>query len=889
MNSFGSETLSGLSPERFELHQDRDVTASYFALTEAIHDRESPSMIEQSGATSVTAHEFWQAPKDTAFSALGSGPGGLSQAEAEKRHASFGANRVDSFQSRSILRKLGQRLWNPLIAMLLAAALVSGVSGDLGSFAIIAAVLSLSLTLDIVQEHRAELTAEALRESVAIEADVVRDGRDMSVPVTALVPGDIVKLRTGDLIPADGIVLEAHELQVNEALLTGEPFPAFKSDVPCSATSPAEATNALFAGTSAVGGSGTMLVVHTGGRTRFGTIAAALAVNAPPTALEHGVRKLGLLILRLTAFLTLFVLMAHLVAHRPAMESFLFAVALAVGLTPELLPMVMTVTLARGALRMAERKVIVKRLSAIHDLGGMDTLCVDKTGTLTEAKITLEAHVDPQGHPSARVLRLAHLNSMFQAGVRSPLDDAILSPPADGINDWIRLSEVPFDFERRCLSVLVARNDEHMLIAKGAPEAILARCVAVEIDGLAHPLDATWQGRLTDIENKYAQDGFRLLAVAIRSMPPGQQTIAIEDEADLTMIGFCVFADPPKRDAASAINALTSLGISIKILSGDHGAVVAHVARSVGLRSDRIITGAEIAELTDAALAAKVDDIDLFARIDPDQKRRIISALRHRNHVVGFLGDGVNDAPAIHTAHVGISVTGATEVARAAADMILLAPDLSVLAAGVREGRRTFANILKYVRMGTSSNFGNMLSMALASIVLPFLPLLPLQILLNNLIYDLSEVGIPFDEVDHEDVARPEAWNMADILRFTIIMGVISSLFDAVTFALLLKLFAANAALFQTGWFIESISTQILVIFVIRSRRLPWRANRPHIILIASSLGALIAGVGLALGPWGTLFGFTAIPATLLLTISVVAASYLLSAELVKRLAISER
>ncbi|MCP1773520.1 magnesium-translocating P-type ATPase [Bradyrhizobium japonicum] len=845
-------------------------------------------MIKQpSAAKALAAAEFWQTPKDALYRALGSGPNGLSQVEADRRLAMFGANHADASQSRSVLRKLGQRVWNPLIAMLLAAALVSGLSGDVGSFVIIATVLSLSITLDIVQEHRAELTAEALRESVAIRADAVRDGKDVTVPVTALVPGDIVKLRVGDLIPADGIVLDAQELQINEALMTGEPFPAFKTDAPCSAASPAEATNALFAGTSTVGGSGRMLVVKTGGQTRFGAIAAALAANAPPTALEQGVHKLGLLILRLTLFLTLFVLLAHLVAQRAALESFLFAVALAVGLTPELLPMVMTVTLARGALRMADRNVIVKRLSAIHDLAAMDTLCVDKTGTLTEAKITLEAHVDPKGRPNDRVLSLAYLNSTFQAGVRSPLDDAILSARNGAIDGWVRLAEVPFDFERRCLSVLVAQNDEHILIAKGAPESILARCVAVGIDGLAHPLDAAWQQKMRDIQDQYARDGLRLLAVAVRSIPPGQQTIAVGDEADLTMIGFCVFADPPKQDAASAIEALTSLGITVKILSGDHGAVVSHVARSVGLQSDRIMTGVEISGLTDAALVARVDNIDLFARIDPDQKRRIIAALRHRHHVVGFMGDGVNDAPAIHAAHVGISVTGATEVARAAADLILLAPDLSVLAAGVREGRRTFANILKYVRMGTSSNFGNMLSMALASIVLPFLPLLPLQILLNNLIYDLSEIGIPFDEVDREDLAQPEAWNMASILRFTIIMGIVSSVFDVITFAVLLKLFEANAAQFQTGWFVESISTQILVIFIIRSRRMPWRANRPHTILVATSFGALIMGVGLALGPWGQLFGFTAPSAALVATIFAIAVTYLVCAEIAKRLAVS--
>jgi P-type Mg2+ transporter len=845
-------------------------------------------MIHEPHAANALPAEFWQMPRDALFCKLGSDPRGLSHIEAERRLAIFGANRVEASQTRSILHKLGHRILNPLVAMLLVAAAVSGVSGDLGSFAIIVTVLLLSLTLDVVQEHRAELTAEALRASVAIEADAIRDGTDVSIPVTALVPGDIVRLRTGDLIPADGIVLEAHELQVNEALMTGEPFPACKTDAPCSAILPAEATNALFAGTSTVGGSGKMLIVETGSRTRFGTIAGALAAAAPPTALEQGVQRLGLLILRLTLFLTLFVLMAHLIAQRPAMESFLFAVALAVGLTPELLPMVMTVTLARGALRMADRKVIVKRLSSIHDLGAMDTLCVDKTGTLTEARITLAAQVDTEGRDSKKVVQLAHLNSAFQAGVRSPLDDAILAAKSDGINAWTRVAEVPFDFERRRLSVLAASDKEQVLITKGAPESVISRCVAVDIDGLAHSLDEAWQQKLTAIQDHYAHEGFRLLAVATKLIPSAQKTVAVSDEADLTLIGFCVFADPPKQDASEAVMSLKSLGVAIKILSGDHAAVVGHVAGAVGLRSDRIMTGGEIAELTDIALAARVGDVDLFARVDPDQKRRIVAALR-RHHVVGFMGDGVNDAPAIHTAHVGISVTGATEVARAAADMILLAPDLSVLAAGVREGRRTFANILKYVRMGTSSNFGNMLSMALASIVLPFLPLLPLQILLNNLLYDLSEVGIPFDEVDQEDVERPQAWDMPSILRFTILMGAVSSLFDAITFFVLLKVFHADATLFQTGWFVESISTQILVIFLIRSRRLPWRANRPHAILIATSLGALGAGVALALGPWGRLFGFVFPSMPLMVMIITITLTYLAAAELAKRGALTIR
>jgi P-type Mg2+ transporter len=844
-------------------------------------------MVTEPSSARHKAIPFWCESTDALLTSLRAQTVGLPQSEAEQRLLSFGPNRAETGQSRSILRKLGHRMLNPLVAILLVAAAISGFSGDVGSFVIIISVVAISLALDIVQEHRAELAAEALRQSVAIHADVVRDGAVVALPVSAIVPGDIVHLRTGDLVPADGVALEARELQVNEALMTGEPFPAGKSTEPCASTLPAEARNALFSGTSVVGGDGVMLVVETGNRTRFGAIAASLAANAPPTAIEEGVRRLGMLILQLTLFLTLFVLVAHLAAHRPAMESFLFAVALAVGLTPELLPMVMTVTLARGAQRMAARQVIVKRLSAIHDLGAMDVLCLDKTGTLTEAKITLEGHVDAEGRSSARVLELARLNSAFQAGVRSPLDDALLAGAPETPKDCTCLSEVPFDFRRRCLAVLVARGPEKLLIVKGAPEAILTRAVAVEMDGVARPFDSEWRDRIEVLQQRYAQDGFRLLGVGVKSIPDEQTKASLADERDLTHVGFCVFADPPKRDAAEAVARLAASGIRLKIISGDHAAVVSHVAAAVGLPSRHILTGAEIDQLAGTALVAKVDDVDLFARVDPDQKRRIINALRLRGHVVGFLGDGVNDAPAIHTAHVGLSVSGATEVARAAADMILLAQDLSVLEAGVREGRRTFANILKYVRMGTSSNFGNMLSMALASVVLPFLPLLPLQILLNNLLYDLSEIGIPFDEVDAEDVAQPHGWDMVGILRFTLVMGAVSSLFDAATFVVLLKFFHTDAALFQTGWFLESIATQILVIFLIRSRRLPWRANLPHPVLIATSLGALGVAVVLAAGPFRSLFGFATLPAGLAAAIVLITIAYLALAEAAKRVAMA--
>jgi P-type Mg2+ transporter len=830
---------------------------------------------------------FWTSPTETLLAELASSRDGLSQAEAEARLARFGPNRFEVSQSRSILRKIFQRLTNPLFAMLIVAAAVSGFTGDMGSFVVIVIVVTLSLALDVIQEHRAEQEAEALRQSVAIEADVVRDGRITQLAVGAIVPGDVVHLRIGDLVPADGLVLSARGAQLNESLLTGEAFPATKDPAPCTATSVSDATNALFTGTSMVGGEAVMLVVETGQQTRFGAIAKALAANVPPTALEQGVHRLGMLILRLTIFLTLFVLLAHLAAHRPAVESILFAVALAVGLTPELLPMVMTVTLSRGAQRMAKRKVIVKRLSAIHDIGAMDTICVDKTGTLTEAKIALAGHVNAEDVKSERVLELAHVNASFQTGVRSALDEALLQARPTAPEAWSRVSEIPFDFRRRCLSVLAAHEGRNQLIVKGAPEAVMARAVAVEVDGLARPLDEPWRSKLDELQDRYARNGFRLLGLAIKELPADRREVDVDDEADLTLVGFCVFADPPKPDAAAALQTLAALGVNVKIISGDHPAVVAHVAQAVGMGEQRVMTGADIAELVNSALAAKIGDVSLFARIDPDQKQRIIQALRNRGHVVGFMGDGVNDAPAIHAAHVGISVSGATEVARAAADMILLAPDLSVLAAGVREGRRTFANILKYVRMGTSSNFGNMLSMALASLALPFFPLLPLQILLNNLLYDLSEIGIPLDEVDAEDVATPHAWDMGSILRFTVIMGAVSSLFDVATFVTLLKVFQADAALFQTGWFLESIATQILVIFLIRSRRPFWRASRPASLLIASSLGALVAAIFLVTGPFAPLFGFVPVPAKLAAIVVGITAAYLATAEFAKRFALA--
>jgi len=829
---------------------------------------------------------FWCRPLDALCEQLACGPSGLSAEQATLRLERFGPNTVSEIPRRQLIWTIARKFAEPLVAILLVAAAISAATGDVASFGIIFAVITLSITLDVVQERRAELAADALKRSVAIRADVCRDGKLVSVPVEHVVSGDVVELRAGDLVPADGVVISSRNAHCNEALMTGEPFPTEKRAGACDARMPADAFNALFAGTSMVSGEATILVVATGRTTRFGGIAAALAASETRSALERGIHRLGLMILRLTVFLVLFVLLVHLASGRPVMESFLFAVALAVGFTPELLPMIMTVTLSRGALRMAGKSVIVKRLAAIHDLGAMDVLCTDKTGTLTEARISLVDHTGADGRTSDRTLTLAMVNSCFSSGIRSPLDQAVIDRCADGrIQAWKKLDEIPFDFERRSLTVLAETDRERILVVKGAPERILALSSTIDNgDGTTAPLDGTHRERLSREQEQQAEAGHRLLGVAWKAVPADYRELRAEDEQDLVFAGHCVFVDPPKASAAEAVGRLARAGIRVKVVSGDYAAVVRHVVTELGMPANNLLTGEEIAELTDAALLARIDDTDLFARVSPDQKTRIIRALQSRGHTVGFLGDGVNDAPAIRAAEIGISVEGATDVARSAADIILLAQDLGVLADGVAEGRRTFANILKYVRMGTSSNFGNMLSMALASLVLPFLPLLPIQILLNNLLYDLSEIGIPFDRVDPQDVAAPRAWTMAGILRFTLVMGTLSSVFDMATFAALIKLFHAAPDEFRTAWFVESIATQILVIFFIRTSG-AFHVSRASRVLIASSFGALAVAVTVALTPLGGFFGFVTLPAILIAAIAVIVALYLLAAELMKPLA----
>jgi Mg2+-importing ATPase len=814
---------------------------------------------------------------------------GLSGAEAAARLQHFGPNMLEAKRRFSLPLKVLGRFRNPLVLILLAAAAISAATGDVTSCIIISTMVLLSVLFDSLQEFRAEQAAEALRVSVSLKEQVLRDGQEVTLPALEIVPGDIVILAAGDLVPADGRIIEGRDFFVNEALLTGESYPTEKHAVAdgIAATNLAEANNAAFMGTSVVSGSARLLVCATGKATQLGEISASLRHTPPPAALEQGTYEFGLLIVRITGLLVLFVLLINLAFQRPLLESFLFALALAVGLTPELLPMIVSVTLAQGAMRMAKEKVIVKRLAAIHDLGSMDVLCTDKTGTLTEAKIQLIKELTLSGADSQRVLDLAWLNSHFETGLRSPLDTAILDhlPGAGSTtarDGWVKIDEVPFDFERRRVSVLLERGAQRVLVVKGAPEDVLKLSRTYEEgEGNVHPLDAAALAKAQAVFDDLGRNGFRVLGVAWRDVAADHPHAVVTDESELVFAGFAAFLDPPKASAGSTIIAMGKSGVAVKILTGDNELVTQHVCAELGIPVTRLLTGTEMSTMSDEALSARVEETNLFCRVTPSQKNRVILALKRRGHVVGYIGDGINDAPSLHTADVGISVESAVDVAKDAADIILLDQDLGVLARGVREGRRTFGNIMKYVMMGTSSNFGNMFSMAGAALLLPFLPMQPIQVLLNNLLYDISEVPIPLDEVDEEMMAVPRHWDIAFIRRFMLVLGPVSSLFDFLTFGLLLWGFHASEKLFQTGWFIESLATQILVIFVIRTRGNPFR-SRPNRLLVATSLGILALAICLPYSPLAGWLGFVPLPLDFLAAIAGLVAVYLCLAQLAK-------
>jgi P-type Mg2+ transporter len=836
-------------------------------------------------ASPKTGGAFWQLNIPQLLESLETTSAGLTVEQAAERLARFGPNVLHPKRKRALLLQFLAKFRNPLVIVLLFASSISALTGDASSFFIIATIVLMSVTLDFIQEHRAGEAAERLRQSVAVRAKVMRGGNPIEVPMADLVPGDVALLAAGDLVPGDARVLEAKDLFVNQAFLTGESYPVEK--VPAELPDEQEilsANNTVLLGTSVVSGTAKVLVCRTGADTVVGGIADSLVVKPPATAFERGTESFGLLIMRLTILLVLFVVVINTLFHRPWLESFLFAVALAVGLTPELLPMVVTVTLSRGALRMAAKKVIVKRLGSIHDLGSMDVLCTDKTGTLTEASVHMERSVDGFGHESRRVLELAYLNSFFETGIKSPLDDALLEHTEIDTTGWKKIGEVPFDFERRRVSVLVDNGITRLLVVKGAPEDILSLSSHYEGDSPEdlHPLDKDASAQINAQFESLGQNGFRVLGIAWRQLGPECSHAEICDETELTFAGFAAFHDPPKESAKSSLANLAASGVSVKVITGDNELVTKYVCGKLELPVTGILTGAQIRQMDDQALAAQVEMVNLFCRVNPAQKNRILLAMKRRNHVVGYLGDGINDAPSLHSADIGISVDSAVDVAKDAADMILLERDLGVVHEGVMEGRRTFGNISKYIMMGTSSNFGNMFSMAGASLILPFLPMLPLQILLNNLLYDLSEVPIPLDNVDEEYLRLPRKWDMTFIRNFMLILGPVSSLFDFLTFYVMLHVFHAGEQLFHTAWFIESIATQVLVIFIIRTRRSPFK-SRPNIWLTVSSLAVVTAATILPFTPFSGALGFVQPPLLFFPILAGMVLCYLFAVEVIKR------
>ncbi len=829
---------------------------------------------------------FWNLPHDAVLSRLQALPAGLSRQQARQRSASFGPNVLQTQGERALIVQYLSHFKNPMVMILLAASAASALTGEITGFVIIWAIVLLSVTLDFVQEYRAGRAAERLKQAVAVRATVLRDGVKQDIPMAGLVPGDVVLLSAGDLMPADCRLLEAKDFFVNQSLLTGESYPVekFARELAAPVEDISQADNSVFMGTSVISGMARALVCRTGAATAVGKIASSLAVKAPPTAFELGTQSFGMLIMRLTIFLVLFVFLVNALLHRPLLESFLFAIALAVGLTPELLPMVITVTLSRGAMHMAKKQVIVKQLAAIHNLGSMDVLCTDKTGTLTEGRIKLERHLDALGQDSEQVLRMAYLNSYFETGIRSPLDDAILAHQEIDVGGWHKIDEVPFDFERRRVSVLVEQGAERLLVVKGSSEDILrlsTQYAVGEAQG-TQVLDEAARRKIQTLHDDLEREGFRVLGIAWRQVPAAHNHARLDDESELIFAGFAAFLDPPKATAAHALKALAASGVAVKIVTGDGELITRHVCAQLGMPVSGVLSGSEIQQLNDPALAVRVKEANLMCRVTPAQKNRVILALKAQGHTVGYLGDGINDAPSLHSADVGISVEGAVDVAKAAADMVLLKQDLNVLHAGVLEGRRTFANIMKYIMMGTSSNFGNMFSMAGATLFLSFLPMLPLQILLNNLLYDFSELAIPLDRVDNEYVAHPKHWDMSFIRNFMWVVGPVSSLFDFLTFYIMLKVFSAGEALFHTGWFIESIATQVLVIFVIRTRYNPFK-SRPHITLVITSLSVVVLAAVLPFLPFAAHLGFVAPPPLFYLILLLMVLCYLLAVEMAKR------
>ena len=807
---------------------------------------------------------------------------GLTQQEAEKRLKTYGPNVVVGGKKRSRVSMFLSYFKSPLVVILVFAGSISAFLGDLVNASIIYFVVGMSVVLGFYQESKAENAAAALRARILTTATVNRDGNKVELPVSDIVPGDLVYLSAGDMVPADGTVLAVKDLFVDQSALTGESFPAEKDAAPDNKTKQdLDRTDLAFMGTSVVSGTATMMITKTGSTTAYGGIAKELIGKEPETEFDRGLKKFGYLIMQVTLLLVVFVFFINALFKRDILTSLLFSVALAVGLTPELLPMIVTINLSKGAMEMAAKGVIVKKLSAIQNFGSMDTLCTDKTGTLTQNAIDLTSHLNVNGKEDENILLMAQLNSSLQAGVRTPLDDAILKHQPLDLTKYERIDEIPFDFVRRRVSVIVSDGSKTLLISKGATMEMLSTCTLYQDESQQLPLTDDIRNKIRSQYEEMSKEGRRILAVATKQVEKAP-SYTVKDETGMVFVGLVTFTDPPKPTATASLQMLKESGITLKILTGDNEFVARHLCETLNIKVDAIVTGDDLRQTSDSALERIVETTNIFARITPDQKNRIMIALHKNGHVVGFMGDGINDAPSIRTADVGISVDNAVDVAKAAADIILLQNDLTVLAQGVQAGRKTMGNSMKYIMMGTSSNFGNMFSAAGASLFLPFLPMLPSQILLNNLLYDISELAIPTDNVDAEYLKAPRRWDMHFVRQFMAFFGPVSSIFDYLTFGVMLFVFHATPALFQTAWFLESISTQSLIIFVIRTRRVPFYKSHPSKALIFSTLATVMVPMLLPFTPIGRLLSLVIPPLTFYLVLAVFIITYLALAEALK-------
>ena len=838
--------------------------------------------------------ETARAQTDTALKELASRADGLSQAEADSRLKQYGLNQIAREKRQSPLMRLLGNVKNPLVILLTALGVLSFLTGDLRATAVIFVMVVLGVVLRFVQEMRADNAAEKLEAMVSNTATVVRGGKEEELPLKMLVPGDLIRFAAGDMVPADVRVLSAKDLFLNQAALTGESLPVEKKadPAPMNVENPLELPNICFLGSNVESGSATAVVIHTGGRTYFGSLAASIVGQRQLTSFDKGVNKFTWLMLRFIAVMVPAVFLINGLSKHNWLEAFLFAMAVAVGLTPEMLPMIVTVNLSKGALAMARKKVIVKRLNAIQNFGAMDVLCTDKTGTLTEGKIVLEKHLDVAGKASEKVLHYGYLNSYHHTGLKNLLDAAILDH--EELEDRLRakekyhkIDEIPFDFIRKRMSVVV--EDEtglNTLICKGAVEEVMSLCSRVEVDGKVVPMlpehCASGQQIVRDLNGQ----GFRVVALAYKEMPGAtdEPAYAVKDESDLILLGFLSFLDPPKESAAEALKRLRSLKVDVKILTGDNEIITAYICQKVGMPVEHILLGSQIQTMSETELAEAASASSVFAKLATAHKEKVIRAFQSKGHVVGFMGDGINDAPALKAADVGVSVNSAVDIAKESSDIILLENSLLTLEQGVLEGRRVFGNIIKYIKMAASSNFGNMFSVVGASAFLPFLPMLPIQVLTNNLLYDFSQTTITTDEVDADWLTKPRKWTIGEIQRFILFIGPISSIFDYLTFFIMLYVFNCwhNPALFHTGWFVESLFTQTLIINVIRTSKIPFIQSRASWPLIATSLIIVAVGAWLTVSPLAGTLGFVPLPALYWLLLAIMLLCYVVLTQLVK-------